>query len=125
MDGSLSVAEPGQLLRGRGNVRFDAHSGALWVGGACLGEVPLGSREYHFLACLARWIDRFVAYADIQRDVLRDAGGADATEEATFCQGLKSRIKRRWVPAIDLLVATTNKADGYRLREYAELEASG
>jgi hypothetical protein len=51
--------------------------------------------------------------------VLRRAGSTDTTEEATFCQGLKSRIKKKWVPRIDELIATTNKGDGYRLRGYA------
>jgi len=57
----------------------------------------------------------------MKRFVLAQAGSADTTEEATFCQALKSRIKKKWIPQIDLLVTTTNKADGYRLRGYAEL----
>ena len=83
--------------------------------------MPFGSKEYHFLACLAESIDRFVAYGDIKHEVLRRSGSRDTTEEATFCQKLKRRIKeKRWIPAIDRLIATTNKADGYRLRGYAE-----
>ena len=121
LEGMLTVTELGRILRARGNVRFEGHSGALWVGDAWLGDVPPGSKEYYFLRCLAGQLDRFVPYADIKRDVLGQTGGSDETEEATFCQGLKSRIKKKWVPAIDLLVATTNKGDGYRLRGYAEL----
>jgi hypothetical protein len=116
----LSVRYVGPLTRAGGAVRFEAHSGALWAGDERLGEVPVGSREYHFLACLAARLDRFVPYSDIKRDVLARSGAMDATEEATFCQGLKSRIKKRYVPRIDLLVATTNKADGYRLRGWME-----
>ena len=119
-DGS-PAADPGRLLRARGDVRFDAHSGAVWVGDARLGEVPVGSKEYHFLACLARHLDHFVPYADLKREVLRQAGSRDGTEEATFCQGLKSRIKKKWVPQVDRLVVTTNKGDGYRLRGCAVL----
>ena len=57
-------------------------------------------------------------YPDIKREVLFRSGGADGTEEATYCQGLKSRLKRR-MPGIDRLVVTTNKGDGYRLRAHA------
>lgn len=121
IDDSLHASELPGLLRTRGNVRFDAHSGALWVGDARLGEIPVGSKEYFFLDRLAGDLDRFVPYGDLKLFVLRQSGSIDATEEATFCQGLKSRIKKKWVPKIDLLLATTNKADGYRLRSYAEL----
>ena len=48
------------------------------------------------------------------REVLGQTGGIYETEEANLCQGLKSRIKKKWVPVIDLLVATTNKGDGYQ-----------
>lgn len=119
-DGSFRPAEVADLLRARGVVRFDANTGAVWVGDSWLGEVPVGSREYHLLACLAVDLDRFVSYRELKLEVLRRSGAADATEEATFCQGLKSRIKRRWVPDIDRLVVTTNKADGYRLRGHAD-----
>ena len=80
----------------------------------------MGGREYHFLACLASRLDHFVAYADIKRDVIARSGTADTTAEETFCQGLKSRIKKKYVPRIDRVVATTNKADGYRLRGWLE-----
>jgi hypothetical protein len=117
---ALTVADPRSLLRARGNVRFDAHSGTLWVGDTWLGEVPVGSKEFHFLDGLARHLDAFVPYADLKHFVLREAGSRDETEEATFCQNLKSRLKKKYVPAIDRLLATTNKGDGYRLRGYAE-----
>ena len=112
------------LLRQRGNVRFDARSGALWAGDGWLGEVPIGSKEHAFLDCLANRIDRFVPYADIKAHVLRASGSADTTEEATFCQGLKSRIKKKWIPEIDRLVLTTNKGDGYRLRSVMAFQLS-
>jgi hypothetical protein len=117
---SLGVTDLARLLWSRGNVRFDDGSGVLWVGDAWVGEVPFGSKEYHFLVCLAQNKDRFVTYGDIKHYVLQHAGSKDATEEATFCQKLKSRI-RKWVPHIDVLIATTNKADGYRLRGHVEL----
>ncbi len=107
----------GTIPVGRGRaVRFDAATGGLWMGGRLFGEVPLGSKEYHFLRCLADNLDRFVPYGDIKRYVRRAAGSRDATDEATFCQIRKSRIKRQWVPDIDRLIETTNKGDGYRLR---------
>jgi hypothetical protein len=117
----LTVADPRSVLRTRGNVRFDAESGTLWAGDTWLGEVPVGSKEHSFLDCLARQLDRFVPYADLKHFVLRQAGSRDETEEATFCQNLKSRVKKKYVPAIDRLLATTNKGDGYRLRGYVEL----
>ncbi len=115
-DGSLAPTTLGALLQPRGSVRFELQSGALWVGDTLLGEVPVGSREYHLLACLAAQLDYFVPYSDLKCEVLRRAGGADETDEATFCHALKRRIKKRWVAEIDRLVATTNKGDGYRLR---------
>ena len=118
-DGSLAAIDLARLLAPRGNVRFDGESGTLWVGDTWLGEVPLGSKEYHFLEALAEQIDRFVPYADLKREVKSRSGSKDTTEEATFCQNLKRRVKK-WVPRIDQLVATTNKADGYRLRGFAE-----
>lgn len=119
-DGPPNVADLTLLLRGRGHVRFDTRSGALWVGGRCLGEVPVGSREFYFLDCLARQRDRFVPYADLKYYVLEQTGGSDETDEATFCQGLKSRIKKKWIAEIDRFLVTTNKADGYRLRVHLE-----
>ncbi len=50
---SLCVADRTELLQNRGTVRFDAHSGALWVGDRHLGEVPFGSKEFFFLRCIA------------------------------------------------------------------------
>jgi len=118
---ALGVHDLATLLRPRGNVRFEPHSGVLRVGSTWLGEVPVGSREFHFLDRLAAETDRFVPYEDLKQHVLRHAGSADQTEEATFCQRLKSRIKKKWVARIDALVASSNKGDGYRLRGYAEL----
>jgi hypothetical protein len=118
-DGPPTMGNLESFLRAGGTVRFDAERGVLWVGGQRVGEVPVGSREYFFLRCLAERIDQFVAYSDIKHEVLRQTGGRDTTEEATFCQGLKSRIKRKWIPEIDRLLTTTNKADGYRLRGHA------
>lgn len=121
LDGeTLQVHELAYVLRGRGAVRFDTVSGVLWVGNAWFGEVPLGSKEYHFLACLSQHLDRFVPYADLKHAVLTNASSADTTEEATFCQRLKNRSKQ-WIPQLDNLLATTNKGDGYRLRGYIEL----
>ena len=84
-DGTLTVIDPDTVLRPRGNVRFDADTGAVWVGDVWMGEVPAGSKEFHFLACLAAQLDRFVPYADLKRHVLQAAGSTDGTEEATFC----------------------------------------
>jgi len=123
-EGPPAVNDLTTLLRSRGNVRFEEHSGCLWVGEGWLGEVPLGSKEHAFLRCLAQSLDHFVPYPDLKREVLRLTGSADATEEATFCQKLKSRIKKHSIPTIDLLVATSNKATGYRLRGRAELSRS-
>jgi hypothetical protein len=116
---ALAVVGLGAVVRGRDAVRFDAHSGVLWAGDARLGEVTVGSKEFHFLDCLARNLDRFVPYEDLKRHVLRRSGGGDETEEATFCQKLKSRAKKK-IPRLDRLIATTNKADGYRLRARSE-----
>ncbi len=120
LDDSLSATDLHFLLRARGNVRFDADSGVLWVGDTVVGEVPVGCKEYFFLRSLARDLDHFVPYADLKHEVLRQTGSRDAMEEATFCQNLKSRIKKKWIPQIDQLLTTTNKADGYRLRGYVE-----
>lgn len=110
-------------LRPGGLVNFDVHTGGLWVGDSLLGEVPPGSREFAFLERLGANLDHYVPYADLKRAVLRRAGSTDTTEEATFCQKLKSRIKRRFVPGIDALLVTSNKGDGYRLRGHCELVA--
>ncbi len=119
-DGFLAMKELERFLRSQGSVRFDARTGVLWVGRTRIGEVPVGSKEYFFVVCLANDLDHFVSYADIKREVLRNSGGTDETEEATFCQKLKSRIKTRHIPEIDRLIVTTNKGDGYRLRGHGE-----
>lgn len=120
IDGTLTVREPSALLQTRGDVRFDIGSGGLFVGDRLLGEVPVGSKEFFFLRCLASQLDAFVPYADLKRKVLRQSGSRDTTEEATFCHRLKNRIKKRWIAQIDQLLSTTNKGDGYRLRTQAQ-----
>lgn len=120
-DCSLGVTDLARMLWSKGNVRFDAGSGTVRVGEDWFGEVPVGSKEYHFLACLANNRDRFVPYEDLKHYVLQRSGSRDSTEETTFCQNLKSRIKKKWIREIDQLLATTNKGDGYRLRGYVEL----
>jgi hypothetical protein len=97
-------------------VRFDPASGALWAGDRKLGEAPVGSQECHLLACVAENLDRYVSYSDLRREVLRRSGGRGTRDEATFCHELKRRIKKRFVPEIDLVLTTNNKASGYRLR---------
>jgi hypothetical protein len=117
--GSLAVVDVRTLLRRGGMVRFDAASGGVWAGDVWLGEAPLGSKEYFFLDYLARNLDCYVSYADLKHYVQERTGSEETTEEATFCQKLKRRIKvRGMVPKIDSLLATTNKGDGYRLRGY-------
>lgn len=97
-------------------VRFDSASGVLWAAESRLGEVPVGSNECHFLACLAEHLDRYVAYGDLRREVLRRGGGHDSRDAATFCHEVKRRIKRNFIPNIDRVLATNNKGAGYRLR---------
>jgi hypothetical protein len=121
LEKTLTLSDPAPLLRPQGAIRFERHSGALWAGDTWLGEVPVGSKEFFFLDCLVRELDHFVSYADIKQYVLRQSGGSDSTEEATFCQQLKNRIKRKkWITEIDRLVVTTNKGEGYRLRGWLE-----
>jgi hypothetical protein len=115
-EGRLTMTPFAPLLRPGGAVRFDTQSGALWLGDDLLGEVPMASREHAFLAALAREIDAFLPYRDLKQSVLRQTGSMDTTDEATFCQKLKSRIKGKWVPRIDAVSTTSNKGDGYRLR---------
>jgi hypothetical protein len=118
LEDSLTVRDLRPLLRPRGNVRFDASSGTLWAAGRWLGEVPLRSREFYFLAALGSHLDRVVSYADIKHAVLRESGSSDESEEATFCQRLKNRVKKKCVPEIDRIIVTTNKGAGYRMRAY-------
>lgn len=115
-DGMLAAPDLADLLRTRGKVRFDARTGALRVGDVCVGEVPLWSREFFFLACLHDHLDHYVPYADLKREILRSTGGGGDIDEATLCQKLKSRIKSKYIPGIDRLIVTSNKGDGYRLR---------
>ena len=118
---SLAVTDLRPLLRVRGNVRFDDQSGVLWVGDESVGEVPVGSKEFYFLDCLTRHRDCFVSYADLKSEILRRSGNRDTRDEANFCQRCKSRIKRHFMPQIDRLLVTTNRAEGYRLRAFVEL----
>jgi len=116
MEDRLTVRNLVLLLKPRGRVRFEVHSGALWVGDSWFGDVPVVTKEFFFLDMLAKNLDHFVAYPDLKRYVIRQTGSRDMMEEATFCHNLKNRIKKKWIKKIDLLVATTNKAEGYRLR---------
>ena len=110
-----SLAIRTRILRGGGEVRFDPLRGRLDVAGVWQGEVPVASREHAFLACLARRQGQYVAYIDIKREVRRCAGGRDSRDDASFCHRLKSRIKKKYIPHIDLLLSTSNRADGYLL----------
>lgn len=116
---TLSVGPLSPLLHGRGHVRFDEASGALWIGERLLGEVSLGSKEHALLACLWENVNLYVPYRTLKRGVLDRTGSMDTTEEATFCQRLKSRLKKA-IPEIDRVIMTTNKSDGYRLRSTVE-----
>ncbi len=119
-EGQLLIAlDPQQVLKSSARVQFDPETGTLRVGETVFGEVPPGSKEYHFLATLAERLDTYVPYADLKHEVLRRSGSMDTTEEATFCQKLKSRMKRV-IPGIDALLVTTGKGDGYRLRASVE-----
>lgn len=115
-DETKLAARPLEDSAGGKAVRFDPTSGGLWVGDRKLGEVPVGSQEFHLLACLAESPDRYVPYADLRREVLRRGGGRDTRDEATFCHEIKRRIKKRFAPEIDSVLTTNNKAAGYRLR---------
>jgi hypothetical protein len=117
-DGRIAVTPLKGIFRPSGKVRFNAATGVVWLGDRYLGEVPHGCKEFYLLCRLAADLDQFVSYHDLKRDVLSHSGSSDTTDEATFCQKLKSRIKAKWVPRIDELIVTTNKADGYRLRSY-------
>lgn len=115
-DGDFAPVTIADLYRERGPVRFDEASGTLRVGVTVVGEVPLGSREWAFLSALTEQLGQFVSYGELKRAVLRRTAGRGDTDEATFCQKLKSRIKAKYMPGIDRLVVTSNKGDGYRLR---------
>lgn len=121
LDGEdLRVVDLASFPHGRREVRFDAESGALWIGSRLLGEVRSGSREFHFLACLAERLDTTVPYSDLKREVLSRSGGRDETDEATFCHKLKNRIKKHFVPEIGEFLVATHRGDGYRLRARGE-----
>lgn len=113
---TLTLAKKPRLFVTRGAVRFDRQTGALQAGDLWLGEVPVLSKEHAFLTVLADRQDRFVPYADLKTAVLQRTGSQDTTEEATFCQKLKSRIKKKWVSNIDQLIVANKKEGSYRLR---------
>jgi len=117
-NGSLVPTNLASLLRPRGTVRFETHNGAMWIGQTLLGEVPVASKEFYLLECLSEELDHFVSYHELKREVLRRSGSSDEADEATFCHGLKRRIKKHGLAEIDRLLVTTNKGDGYRLRGY-------
>ena len=100
-------------------VRFDAGSGTLWAGDRVLGHVPPGGKECHFLDCLWRHAGAVVPYADIRHHVMQQSGSRDAVaDEATYCQKLKSAVKKR-ITNIDDVIAATNKGHGYQLLTHA------
>ena len=105
-----------------GPVRFEEESGRLWAGEVPLGRVPPGTREFHFLRVLAGRIGSVVPYADLKHAVSRASGSTDETEEATFCQKLKSRIKLTYrVTALDRVIRPDPRAGGYVLLADVEL----
>lgn len=114
--GTLRVADLGTILHGDGAVRFDEETGGLFAGGELLGEVPVGTKDYFFLRCLARSLDVIVPYRDLKHEVLHHAASRDTTDEATFCHRLRYRIKRNWIPQLDRVLVTRGKEKGYRLR---------
>jgi hypothetical protein len=113
----LGVRDLATLLHARTNVEFDEDSGELKAGARLLGDVPVGSKEHALLACLWQHRDKYVPYRDLKRFVLLQTRSKDSTDEATFCQRLKNRMKKG-IPEIDRLITTTNKGEGYRLRGY-------
>jgi hypothetical protein len=115
-EGGLHVRDLAEWITGRGAIRFDLHNGTLRTGDQVLGEVPVGSKEFYFLACLAAHLDQYVSYADLKWYVQKHTDSTDTTEEASFCHKLKRRLKEKGFAGIDDLVMTTNKADGYRLK---------
>lgn len=100
----------------RAAVRFDPASGTLWAGTRRLGEVPLASKEFYLLECLAEHPDRYVGYGHLRREILRRSGGQDSRDAATFAHEVKRRIKRQFITDIDSVLTTNNKGAGYRLR---------
>jgi hypothetical protein len=122
-DGQALEASPlALLLRRGGAVWFVEASGALLAGDSLLGRIPRGTREFHLVSCLAAHLGVAVPYSDLKRFVCRASRSEDTTEEATFCQKLKSRIKRmHGVQAIDALITTDRAIGGYLLRTELDL----
>ncbi len=117
--GSLRVVDLARVLEAGGDVRFDAGGGTLWIGDRVQGHVPPGGKECYFLECLWQHAGAVVPYADIRHHVLRKSGSRDAAaDEATYCQKLKSAVKKR-IPNIDDVIAATNKGHGYQMLTHA------
>ena len=124
-DERLSVVPLSALLSRGGPVRFDPVSGDLHAGDLFLGRVPPGTREHALLVGLAAQPGRPVAYSDLKRFVCRMSRSSDSTEEAVFCQKLKSRIKRmHGVAAIDRLIRADRAVGGYVLSRELDLDGA-
>lgn len=109
-----------------GIVRLDADSGTLRAGDTVLGYVPPGSREFHFLDRLCRQPGVLVPYAELKHHVARMTGSRDATDEATFCQKLKWRLRTvHGIAAVDRILQTDRRLGGYRLSPEAALDGNG
>lgn len=107
-------------------ISFDPASGELCLGKTLLGHVPPGSREFHFLQHLIERPGVLIPYTDLKHHVARLSGSRDTTDEATYCQKLKWRLKNvHGIAAIDELLATDRKLGGYRLLAGAMLDDRG
>ena len=117
VEGDRITARPLRSLLSRGGaVGFDRRTGSLTAGGDFLGRIPPDTREFYLLAFLADRPGETVPYSDLKRYVCQMAGSQDETDEATFCQKMKSRIKRdHGVEGIDGVVRTDRRGGGYVL----------
>ncbi len=124
-EGEILTTRPlAVLLQPGGAVGFDAKTGDLRAGDVSLGRVPPGLREYHLVAALWDYAGELVPYADLKRYVCAKAGSHDGTDEATFCQKLKSRLKHvHGIREIDRLIETDRLGGGYRMKAELSLEA--
>lgn len=105
---------------------LNPESGEFRLGTTLLGHVPPGSREFHFLEHLIDRPSVLIPYADLKHQVARLSGSRDETDEATYCQKLKWRLKNvHGIAAIDRLVVTDRKLGGYRLLAEATLDDRG
>jgi hypothetical protein len=122
-DGRTFEAVPiASLLKQGGAVRFIEASGVILAGDVPLGQIPRGTREFHLVSCLAAHAGTAIPYSDLKRFVCKMSHSSDSTEEATFCQKLKSRIKRmHGVAAIDDLITTDRATGGYVLKAALDL----